>query len=372
VSDRDRRALLWLCCAGICWRWFVGIRAPLPGVDACRDLWLAEQLVGGDFTAVFDRALEPLYALLLAPALAFGASPFAATQVVASLLGGLVVVPAALAAERMREGAGVSAAAVSMVAAGPVVAAGAGAATAMFTLLSACCLWAFATRRLVLSGVLLLVVVASGTDQIASMPQATWHELRLGVGSAVLLMPLLLLSPRSRLFGLLVGVQLVLVAIAWLLDAWTSFLPLYSPLLAVLAGLGLARLPVRLRDVLLSVIVAIECHAAWTLGEPEAAVIERVLPQYLIRRLHAEGDIVLSNLPRVRWSAGQNPSSATHSYVDALRDDKVASIIMTAGEAKDASLRALLAAKFERAPVPTDIAELLLQRSLHVLRRRHQ
>lgn len=344
----------------------------MPGVDACRDLWLAEQLANGDLSALFDRVLEPLYALLLAPALAFGASPFAAAQVVACLLGGLVVVPAALAAERLREGAGVCAGAVAMVAAGPVVAAGAGAATAMFTLLAACCLWALAARRFVLSGGSLLLVVAGGTDQVASVPQPVWEQLRLGVGSAVLLLPLLLLPPRSRMFGVLFAAQLVLVAIAWLLDAWTSLLPLYSPVLAVLAGLGLARLPVRLRDVLLSIIVAIECHAAWTLGEPEAAVIERVLPHYLMRRANAAGDIVLANLPRIRWSAGQDPSAPTVSYADAMRDDKVASIIMTAGEAKDASLRALLAAKFERAPVPTDIAELVFERSLHVLRRRHQ
>ena len=50
--------------------------------------------------------------------------------------------------------------------------------------------------------------------------------------------------------------------------------------------------------------------------------------------------------------------------------DDVDSIIMTAEEAKDASLRSLLAGKFERAALPTDIAGLMLDRNLHVLRRR--
>ena len=370
VSDRDRRALLWLCCAGICWRWFVGVRAPLPGVDACRDLWIAEQVAHGDWSALFDRFWEPVYALLLAPALAFGASPFAAAQVVACLLGGLVAVPVALAAERIREGAGVSAAVVAMVAAGSVVAAGAGSAAAMFAMRFACSLWAFAARRLVVGVALLGLVLAGGLDQVAYEPQPIWDQLRLGVGSAVLLLPLSLLPPRSRLMGVLVGAQLVLVGLAASLDTWTSLLPIYSPIMAVLVGVGLARLRVRLRDVLLSVIVAIECHAAWTLGEPEAAVVERILPQYLQRHAYTEDGVVFSNLPRVRWAAGQDPSAPGQDIRSAMDHDDVDSIIMTAEEAKDASLRSLLAGKFERAALPTAIAGLMLDRNLHVLRRR--
>ena len=138
MSKRDQRALLWLCCAAICWRWFVGLRSPLPGVEACRDLWLAEQLAVGEFGALLDRVWEPLYGALLAPAIALGATPFAAAQVASCVLGGLAVVPIALAADRLREGAGVPAAAIAMAASGPVVAAGAGSAVSMFVLLSGC------------------------------------------------------------------------------------------------------------------------------------------------------------------------------------------------------------------------------------------
>lgn len=371
MSDRDRRALLWLCCAGVCWRWFVGIRTPMPGVGACSDLWLAEQLLAGDAGPLLARFWEPFYALLLSPVILCGASLVTAAKIVACLLGGLAVVPAALAAERLREGAGVSAAAVTMVAAGPVVAAGAGAATAMFALLVACGLWAFACRRYFGCALLLLVVVAGGLDKVASAAPPLWDQLRLGLGAAVLLLPLLWLRPRSKSFAILFAGLLVVVVVAAALGAWTSLLPMHSPLVAVLVGLGLARLPVRLRDVLLSVVVAIECHAAWTLGEPEAAVVERVLPHYLARRVHGEGETVLVNLPRVRWAAGQDPDGAERAFAEAIGDDRVGTIVMTAEEAADASLRAMLAAKFERAQLPTDLAELLLQRRLHVLRRRH-
>jgi len=370
VSDRDRRALLWLCCAGVCWRWFVGLRAPMPGVDACRDLWLAEQIANGNLAALGDRLWEPVYALLLAPLLAFGVSPLLAAKVVACLLGGLVAVPVALAAERMREGSGVSAAVVTTITAGPVVAAGAGSATAMFALLLACSLWAIAARRWVVGASLLLVVMAGGTDQVASLSPSGWSQLRLAIGSAVLLLPLVFLPPRSRQMWCLLASYLALVAVAVWIDARVSLLAIYSPWLAVLVGVGLSRLPLRVRDVLLCGVALAECHAAWTLGEPEAAVVERVLPQYLQRRVHAGDGVVFCNLPRVRWAAGQDPSAKRRDVREALEDDRVASIIMSSEEAKDASLRALLAAKFERAVVPTDITELMLDRSLHVLCRR--
>lgn len=258
MSKRDQRAVLWLCCAAICWRWFVGLRAPLPGVDACRDLWLAEQLAAGQFASLVDRAWEPLYGLLLAPALALGATPFAAAQVAACLLGGLALVPIAMAAERLREGAGVPAAAIAMAAAGPVVAAGAGSATSMFVLLSAFSLWAYAARRFVLSVVLLLVVIAGGTDQVASHPLPGFEQLRYGLGASFVLLPLLLLSPRARRFAAPALVLLALLVVAASVDAWTTLLPVHSAVLAVLAGLGLARLPLRVRDLLLALVVAAE------------------------------------------------------------------------------------------------------------------
>jgi hypothetical protein len=377
VSKSDQRALLWLCCAAICWRWFVGLRAPLPGVDACRDLWLAEQLAAGQFASLVDRAWEPLYGLLLAPALALGATPFAAAQVAACLLGGLALVPIAMAAERLREGAGVPAAAIAMAAAGPVVAAGAGSATSMFVLLSAFSLWAYAARRFVLSVGLLLVVIAGGTDQVASHPIPGFEQLRYGLGASVVLLPLLLLSPRARRFAAPALVLLALLVVAASVDAWTTLLPVHSAVLAVLAGLGLARLPLRVRDLLLALVVAAECHAAWTLGEPEAAVVERILPRYLLSRVHEEGQVVLSTMPRVRWAAGLNPAVAAKSLsqlsgeLSGPRASRhVGSIVMTEVEAKDASMRALLASSFERAELPPNLQDLLDAHGLSVLCRR--
>jgi hypothetical protein len=366
-----------LCCAAICWRWFVGLRAPLPGVDACRDLWLAEQLAAGQFASLVDRAWEPLYGLLLAPALALGATPFAAAQVAACLLGGLALVPIAMAAERLREGAGVPAAAIAMAAVGPVVAAGAGSATSMFVLLSAFSLWAYAARRFVLSVGLLLVVIAGGTDQVASHPIPGFEQLRYGLGASVVLLPLLLLSPRARRFAAPALVLLALLVVAASVDAWTTLLPVHSAVLAVLAGLGLARLPLRVRDLLLALVVAAECHAAWTLGEPEAAVVERILPRYLLSRVNEEGQVVLSTMPRVRWAAGLNPAVAAKSLsqlsgeLSGPRASRhVGSIVMTEVEAKDASMRALLASSFERAELPPNLQDLLDAHGLSVLCRR--
>ena len=377
MNKRDQRVLLWLCCAAICWRWLVGLRAPLPGVEACRDLWLAEQLATGQFASLADRAWEPFYGMLLAPALALGASPFAAAQVVACLLGGLALVPLALAAERLREGAGVPAAMIAMAAAGPVVAAGAGSATSMFVLLSAISLWAYAARRFVLSVVLLLVVVAGGTDEIASDSVPLLDQLRCGLGVIVVLLPLLLLPPRSRRFAVPVFVWFALLAVAVSIDGMASLLSVHSGLLAVLAGIGLARLPLRLRDLILALVITVECHAGWTLGEPEEAVVERILPRYLMRRVHGEGQIVLSTMPRVRWAAGLNPAGVAKSLTQMSAElsgprapRHVGSIVMTKPEGQDVSMRALLASSYERAELPLNLQALLDARGLSVLRQR--
>src|SRR5690606_34911257 len=181
------------------------------------------------------------------------------------------LVPTALAAERLREGAGVPAAALAMVAAGPVLAAGAGAATAMFTLLLACSLWAYAARRWAWSVVLLPVVIAGGTDEVAARSLPLLHQpfaqLRVALGAAVVALPLLLLRPYSRRFLVPALGFCAVGMVALVTSTWVTLLPICSPILSVLAGLGLARLPLRLRDVLLSLLVAAECHTAWILPE---------------------------------------------------------------------------------------------------------
>ena len=52
MTEADRRSVLWLTCAAVCWRWLVAVKTPLPGVDATHDLWLAERLVAGDLGAL--------------------------------------------------------------------------------------------------------------------------------------------------------------------------------------------------------------------------------------------------------------------------------------------------------------------------------
>lgn len=379
MSSGDRRAILWMCCAAVCWRGFVGLRAPAPGVDACRDLWLAQQVSSGHFGALLGRVWEPLYGLLLAPSLALGATPFIAAQVAACLLGGLAIVPIALAAERLREGAGVSAGAIAMVASGPVVAAGAGAATSLLALIFACSLWAFTAQHFVMSGLLCVVVVASGFDEWASSSLSTFEQLRLGIGMPVVVLPLLLLPPRSRKFLVPAGILFAVLAVAAFRNGWVTLLPMYSAVLCVLCGLALARISVRLRDLCLCLVLVGECHSAWTLGEERAAVVERVLPDYLDRNVHEAGQSVLSTIPRLRWAAGQDPSSVKQTLREMCRElsgplapNYVGSIVMTATEAKDSSLRALLAARYERAVVIADLQELLDKRGLTLLRRRHE
>lgn len=369
MSERDRRALLWLTCAAVCWRWLVAVRTPLPGVDATRDLWLAQQLVNGDVTALASRWWEPLHALLMAPALAFGASGFATAQVVACLAGGLAVLPAAFAAERLRKGAGVPAAVVAMVGAGAVVGAGAGASTATVSLLVALGWWAFACRRLWLAGVLAVLVGAAGLDRIATHAPADFDATRLGLGAGVFGLAWLLPS-AWRAVAIPAVAFVLLVVVAALAGCWESLLPSHLPLLAILVGVGMASLHVRVRDLLLCAVVAVECHAGWTLVEPAAAVTERIVPQLVLRRLDAAPDELVVTLPRSRWAAGQNPGQAPEPLLQYATRDGVRAVVMTDRQAADASLRAALASRFERTSLPADLQELADEHGVVVLQRR--
>ncbi|MCK5941394.1 MAG: hypothetical protein KAI24_05440 [Planctomycetes bacterium] len=369
MIERDRRALLWLTCAAVCWRWLVAVRTPLPGVDATRDLWLAERLANGDFGALAARWWEPLNGLLMAPALALGASPFATAQVLACLLGGLAVLPAALAAERLRPGAGVPAAVVVMVGSGAVVAAGAGGSTAMVTLVVACAWWAFAHRRpLAFVGLAALALLAGG-EQIATHAQPALDATRLGLGGAAFGLAFLL-PAAVRTVAAPAAAFVALLLAAALLDGWATLLPSHLPLLAVLVGVGLARLHVRVRDLLLCALVAVECHAAWTLVEPRSAVVERIVPQYLQRRLGVDSDRVVTDLPRVRWACGQRPDAGAVPLGERARAADVEAVVLTSPQARDATLRAALAARFEPARLPTDLLELCAEHGVVVLRRR--
>ena len=386
--DRDRRAVLWLTCAAVCWRWLVGAQAPMPSAEACRDLYLAERLAVGDFAELAHRWWEPLWGMLLAPFLACGAPSFATAQVAACVLGGAAVAAVALAAERMRTGAGVPAAVVATVSTGSVLNASVGGATALLSLLGGLSLWAFAAGRVWLSVLLVALVVMAGADEgpvplnvVALLLDEVAEPsalLRIA-GSGGLLLPLLL-WPQRRLVELGFGGALLVPVIAgmlWVELPWSS--PFWWPLLATMAGVALARLPVRLRDVLLTVVAAIDLHAGWTLVEARQAVVERLAPSYLVRRELPEGQIVASPLARVAWAAGQRPRLAPSlpamiwsarsgsSIATSVSQPAVGAIIVTRWDFD--YVVETSQGQFARAWLPPDLQDLADAHGLAVLRR---
>lgn len=347
------------------------MRAPLPGVDASHDLWLAAQFADGNWGALLECWRQPLQALLLTPAIALGAPAFAAAQVLACLCGGLAIVPTAMAAERLLKGAGVPAAVLAMAFAGTTLAAGAGAETPLRTLLLATALWAFVSKRWATALVLFGFAAANGIDRVAASYESSLDELRIGVGAAVLLLPGMLLQRCSGATWILYAAFLLAVAVGRFCDSLASLPPIYSPLLAVVAGVTIAPVPVRLRDLMLCALVLVEGHAAWTLGEARSAVVERVLPQYLMRRLNEPGELVASSMPRVRWAAGRNPKPKT-SLAGQKQDYKIGSVVLSPREKMQPILRASFHREFEQAELPYDLQELVDAHDLLVLQRRRK
>src|SRR5262245_43864918 len=247
-APRERRILLWLCAGAICWRWVCAVRSPLPSVAACRDLWLAERLAQGEFALLAESMTQPWWALLLWPAVAAGIDAFAAAQVLACAIGGLLVWPVAVAAERLREGAGVPAAVLALAAGGPAAAAGGGAATPLLAIAVALSVVGIASRRWVLVAVSGALALAPGVEAIVSggAYRATpWHlhELRLGWGISVALALCSVLPPRPRALPLLGALAAAMLA-ASVLRGSLQWLLLSSPIVVVLAAVGLARLHV--------------------------------------------------------------------------------------------------------------------------------
>src|SRR5262245_31983880 len=207
-APRERRILLWLCAGAICWRWVCAVRSPLPSVAACRDLWLAERLAQGEFALLAESMTQPWWALLLWPAVAAGSDAFAAAQVLACAIGGLLVWPVAVAAQRLREGAGVPAAVLALAAGGPAAAAGSGAVTPLLALAVATAVLGIATRRWVLAAVAGTLALAPGIEAIVigvsfrAQPWH-WHELRLGWGAVAALALWSVLPPRPRALPML-------------------------------------------------------------------------------------------------------------------------------------------------------------------------
>ena len=326
LSRSDRRVVLWLMVAAICWRWLLAARTPLAGPASCHDLWLAQQLAGGDFVVLGLQWWAPLWSLLLAPAIACGAPPLLAAQVAAALLGGLAIWPLAIAAERWRSGAGVSTAVLLMVAPGLAVDAGCGGVGNLLALL--------------FGGIVVL----------------GWRRRWLALSLVVLALGALVDPFRSGFAG------------------WPSACPAsgaIEPLVALLVGCGLARWSPRWRELVSCAVVAGACYLAWQAVEPVEAAIERWLGQRLARQL-APGQRISTDRLRVALAAGQRPlplADVAAVLADAAHGE-VAYVVLGQPLARQSSLTAVLAGTFARHQLPNDAVDPVEARGLLVLIRR--
>ncbi|MEZ6036665.1 MAG: hypothetical protein R3F29_04240 [Planctomycetota bacterium] len=369
MAERDRRAVLWLCCAAVCWRWLVGRHTPMPDTTTCEQLWLARQLAARDFAVLAGEWWRALPALLLAPLLAVGAPAVASAKVLAALAGGLAVAPAALAAERLRQGAGVGAAVVVAVAGAAVLGAGGGAPSATASLLIALALWAAAARRWSI-GVLLGAVAAP--QLIGEAGARSWWQAWLVLGPAVATLPWLLLRPRSWAFAVPAAALASGVVVGLLRGDLPTAGAAVAPALGVLVGVVLARLGRWWRDGVLCVVVAAQCHAAWSAVEPSSAVAERILAQYLVGSVLGPGERLVTDLPRVAWAAGGRPvAMGSAAELRAAVDDvDVGAVVLGGSLAADPSLRTWLASRFAVVGMSADLEDLAAARHLVVLVRR--
>lgn len=370
MATADRRLVLVVAGAAVVWRWLIAQRTPLPGIDACLELWRAERLAAGSFGDLAAAWWPPWWSLLLAPAVACGASPFASAQIAACVCGALTVVVVALAAERLREGAGLPAAVLAMAGAGASVAAGAGSAATLGAFWVGLGAWAVAGRRNAMAVVCWAIAAAGVGERIVAV-ETGWRHLRLGVGVGTPLALLAWLPPRPGRASLVWPALGVAIVASVLVPGAAAWLPAWAPAGAVLGGVGLARLPGRWRDVLLCVVVALESLTAWHEIEPREAIAERIVGRYLAHRLTA-AERVVSDLPRVSWAAHQRPEApAPAALLAAAADPAVAAVVLGRALAADATLTASLAGVFVRHDLPADLADLAAEHGLLVwLRRR--
>ncbi|HEX6810297.1 MAG TPA: hypothetical protein VF384_01625 [Planctomycetota bacterium] len=374
-APRERRILLWLTVAAVSWRWLCAVQLPLPSVAACRDLWLAQRLANGEFAPLAEVLAQPWWALLLWPPVAAGCDAFTAAQVLACIAGGLLVWPVALAAEKLRQGAGLPAAVLALGAGGPAAAAASGAVTPLLELAVAMAVVGIVARRPVLAAVAGAVALAPGLEAIATgalfrTAPWQWHELRLGWGTSAALALLCVLPPRPRCLPVLGSFAAAMFATA-AVRGGLQWLLISSPVVIVLAGTGLARLPVRLRDVALCAAVLAEGWIGWQALEPRTAIVERALGEHL-QGLLTEGLEVVSDLPRVLLFAGSEPTALRDA--DALlagaAGDKVQFVVLGRALARQTTVTAALASRFAHFELQHDLGDLVAERKLAVFVRR--
>lgn len=374
-APRERRVLLWLTVAAVCWRWLLAVRAPLPGLDACGDLWLAEQIASGDFGALALAWWRPWWALAVAVPVAAGADAFAAAQVLGCVAGGLALWPAAVAAERLRQGAGLPAAVFVLAAGAAARGAGVGSSLPFVVLLAAAALASWTKGRAVTAVAVAALAAAGGVERLApddpSGPWAAWGWLRSAWSLAAPFAVLSVLPPRPRRIALVWIAAVLVLGWAAAVPSAASVLLTWSPVASVLAGVGLARLPSRLRELALVAAVAVDFLGAWQQQEPRAAVAERLLGRHLRDRL-GPADVVVADLPRVLYFAGQRPAvpADAAALLQAARAPAAAFVVLGTGLARSATATAALAATHARYDVPPALRDLAAVARLQVYARR--
>ncbi|MCR9244757.1 MAG: hypothetical protein NXI31_06980 [bacterium] len=284
-ATRERRILLWLVAGTVCWRWLLAVRTPLPRAEAVADLWLAQELAAGEASALAEIWFAPFWSLLLSMPVAFGFDPFEAAMVAGSILAGLALVPVACAAQRMRAGAGVAAA-------------------------------------------LLLFTVPQPALLTAGGSAAAWQQLL--TGTAIWLV----LRVRRRALARTAAVLCLLLAlIDSLRDGLFGCLSIGMVVAALVAGVGLARLPVRLRDLLLTLAVAGMFFLTWEGVESRSVGVERYLGEFLADRLLPE-ERIATDLPRVQYFAGRRPEVVDRAALRLrVRDRATGAAVLTKARA---------------------------------------
>ncbi len=376
--DRQRRALLWMTVAAVCWRWLLAAKTPVPAQDGCNYLWMAERFADGDTAAALSEPFSPLWPLLLSVPIRLGMEPELAAKLLGSILGGALVWPVAWIAERLRSGAGLAAGVLALSSSLLARTAVEGYTEPLFVLVmasgvvagmrgSTVCLALFSALAFLVrpEGVLLplpfvllqrrlwpvlvttaLVVVAFGWWRQAvglgfdPVPKLAFHSTRVELGGeqgavfanllqlpsaffeaylcASLLAVLALLAPRPR--G---GLPLLLLLLAGLLVIVTfvvrrRFCVAYAFALLPFAAVGwvrLAMLGVRGREVLLSLVVLADLWTAWQGTISADRIAERIVGEHLAERT-APDERIYGDLTRVLYFAGQRPLPARRIDVE--------------------------------------------------------
>jgi hypothetical protein len=227
----------------------------------------------------------------------------------------------------------------------------------------------------VLAAVAGAVALAPGLEAIVSgaayrVVPWHWHELRLGWGTAAALALWSVLPPRPRALPLLGALAAAMLATSALRGS-LQWLLISAPIVVVLAAVGLARLPVRVRDLALCASVLAEFWIGWQAIEPGTAIVERALGQHLRRHL-TEGTAVVSDLPRVSLFAGSRPTAwrDDDALLAAAGGDGVAFVVLGPGLAQRSTVTAGLANRFARFELPHDLGDLVAEGKLAVFVRR--